>query len=405
MGANKKIILPKELYTKLDLIENSDQVEVVDIAKDSFTIHAANTKNQSDYAPRWFLLPTAIVVVIFFVSALVLKYPTIPLIGTMSIGTAVDVLANGAAFITFILAYIAKRKSLYHYMTKKIYWRTFATVIVSVLIISTLALVALFWFFNQIFHGVRFDIFTSTIIFAMFAGIINYFIIFVVDNFSIEMLVNMLILVAVGGLVASMATNGNQYWWKGNFSLLGTSISNSSFQFNLTLIISGALFIALIDYVFVALADRVGTNWRHSTLRTLLTLTAICISGVGLIPNTIDYTTPEHFWHDQIAIWIVFFMGIAILGIRWLFPEADQSFINISYGIALLLAISYISWKFVGYLSLTAFEIISFASSFAWLMLFINRLTKMLWGVHETYEVSFVDVVSDDVESLKSLDD
>lgn len=405
MTAEKKIILPKELYSKLDLIKDSEEVEVVEIAKDSFTIRAANVRNQCDYAPRWFLLPTVIVTIVFLIIALVMRYRTIPLTGDMSIGTAVDILANGTAFITFILAYVARRKKLYRHMTKKIYWRTFITVVVSELIISTLSLVALFWFFDQIFYGAGFDVVTSTIIFGVFAGILNYFIIFVVDNFSIEMLVNMLILVMVGGLIASMATNGNQYWWKRNFSILGTSQSNSSFQFNLTLIISGALFIALIDYIFVALADQVGRSWRHLTLRILLTLTALCIAGVGLIPNNVDYTSHAHFWHDQIAILIVFFMGLAVLGIRWLFPEAGKEFIYISYGVVVFLVVSYVSWKMIGYLNLTAFEIISFAASFSWLMLFINRLTKMLQGVHEIYEVSFADVIDNQTGASEKKDE
>jgi hypothetical protein len=244
--------------------------------------------------------------------------------------------------------------------------------------------VALFWFFDQIFHGAQFDIFTSTFIYAAFSGILNYFIISIVDSFSIEMLVNMLILVVIGGLVASMATNGNLYWWKRNFSLLGTPESHASFQFNLTLIVSGALFLALIDYIFVALAQKFQRNWRHIVLRILLTLTAFCIAGVGLVPNT---GAMGHFWHDQIAMFIVYFMGLTVLSIRWLFPEGGKDLIRLSYGIVVFLFVSFVLWRGFHYFSLTAFEILSFAASFAWLMLFISRLTSMLWDEHKTYQV------------------
>ncbi|GAB2024683.1 DUF998 domain-containing protein [Lactovum odontotermitis] len=384
----EKIILPKEIYDKLSIDKDSQEVEVVEVTKDCITIRAANSKPSHDYAPRWFLLPTLISALVFLILALVLHPHLVPLTGAYSIGTAVDVIANGVALITFILAYIARRKRLYQMMTRKIYWRTFATVVASVLIISTLALVAFFWFFDQIFHGAQFDIFTSTFIFAAFSGILNYFIIFIVDNFSIEMLVNMLILVVIGGLVASMATNGNQYWWKRNFSLLGTSASHANIQFNLTLIVSGALFLALIDYIFVALSQKYGRHLRHIALRILLTLTALCIAGVGIVPNN---GVLGHFWHDQIAMFIVYFMGLTVFLIRWLFPEGGKNLIHVSYGIIVFLFISFVLWRGFHYFSLTAFEILSFAASFAWLMLFINRLTSMLWDDHKTYQVTFTD--------------
>ena len=87
-------------------------------------------------------------------------------------------------------------------MLPRVYWRTFPSVILSVFIIVTLGLVALFWFLNQLFYGLNFDVFTSMLIFAIFSGILNYLLIFAVDTFSIQMMINMLIMVSVGGLVA-----------------------------------------------------------------------------------------------------------------------------------------------------------------------------------------------------------
>ena len=98
--------------------------------------------------------------------------------------------------LTFISAYFSRRKEFYKQMTKRSYWRTFATVTLSVLLIVILASMGLFWFLGQIFYGVSFGLFTSTLIFTIFSGIINYVMIFVVDTFSINMMVTMLLVVS-----------------------------------------------------------------------------------------------------------------------------------------------------------------------------------------------------------------
>lgn len=381
----EKIKLPRELYEKLDL-DGSEEVEVVDTAKDSFTVRALNNKRGRDYAPRWFFLPTVISTVVFVIIVCLLHPHVIPLSGSnQSIATGMLIISNIAAFITFVLAYLARRHELYRSVSRKIYWRTFPVIIISYVIIASLGIVALFWFVDQIFHGVQFDRLTSIMIFALLTAIWNYFVIFLVDTFNITMLVNMLILVMSGGLITSMATNGNQYWWQRNFSLLGTSQSRANWQFNLTLVVSAALFASLIDYIFVSLQEKFGRNWRHTVLRVLLTLSAICIAGVGLIPNNGEGLA--HFWHDQISMFIVYFMALAILGIRWFLPQAGKSFVRLSYGVVGVMVIIYVLWHFVHYLSLTAFEIFSFALSFAWLMLFINTLMGLLWDDRKIYKV------------------
>ncbi|MDR0199778.1 MAG: DUF998 domain-containing protein [Streptococcaceae bacterium] len=384
-SSDEEISLPKELYMRLDLDPGAEEVEVTELSRDSFTIKARSQRHTSDYAPRWFLLPTVIATVIFLSVALILHPHVIPMSGNLSIATGSLVIANAAAFVTFILAYINHRKDLYHSMTPRIYWRTFPVVLASYLMVVSLAMVALYWFIDQIFHGVAFDIWTSTLIFAIFTGILCYFVIQLVETWSINMLTSLMILVVIGGLVSSMATNGNQYWWQRNFSLLGTRASHASLQFNLTLVISAALFLALVDYIFVSMAQKYGHNWRHTVLRLLMSGSALSIAGVGLVPN--NGLGLAHFWHDQISMFIVYFMAFAILLIRWLLPEAGRTLQLVSYGIVLLLIIVYILWYFVSYFSLTSFEILSFSLSFAWFMLFINTLLSLLWNEKRTYKV------------------
>jgi hypothetical protein len=387
----QKIHLPKALYDKLELSETNEEIEVVDFTEDSFTLRTVSAEKESN-ATIWFIVPTLMALTIFLVFAYHFDVPQfIPLSGSHSIATAIITIANTISIVTFIVAYFQKRHKFYHQMTKRIYWRTFLTVIISVLIIVTLAMMALFWFFGQIFYGANFEIFTASLIFTIFSGILNYLMIFIVETFSIRMMVNMLLMVSVGGLVSSMATNGNQYWWQRNFSLLGTSASKASWQFNLTLIISAALFIALVDYIFVSIREKMGSQIRHIILQTLLTLCAISIGLVGLIPNNPGWM---HVAHDYAAQSIVLFMALAILGIRWFLPKVGKNFYIISYVIVAVILICYFLWHPVYYFTLTAFEILSFSLSFAWLLLLVNRLIDMLWNNHKVYRV----VVSEEAE-------
>ncbi|MEY8538671.1 DUF998 domain-containing protein [Lactococcus muris] len=379
----KKILLPKELYEQLDLAREKE-IEVVKNNKNSFTIRA-KIPNKKEDAARVFLIPAAISTLLFFIVSQVMGLDQIYLSGTESISTGVLVIANAVALTSFITAFIKKRKELYHIMRPRVYWRTFLSVILSVFIIVTLALIALFWFLNQLFYGLSFDVLTSVLIFAIFSAILNYLLIFVVDTFSIQMMINMLIMVSVGGLVASMAANNNQYWWRKNFSLLGTSESNTSLQFNMTLVVSAALMIALFDYIFVLIREKLGKRLRFMVLQILLTLCAISIALVGLIPN--NGTGLAHIMHDVAAQLIVFFMSLSILGIRWFLPDLDKNMYRISYALASLIALGYFLWHPLHYLSLTAFEILSFSLSFAWIMLLINNLVRILFNTRVIYLV------------------
>ncbi|PCR99534.1 ABC transporter permease [Lactococcus fujiensis] len=384
----EKIKLPKELYEKLELDE-TNQIEVTEISNDSFKIRSIR-QTKAEGAAKWFLVPTFVASILFIVALVTLGINhVIPLSGNKSIATGIIVISNAIGMLSFIISYLLRRKELYHQMTSKVYWRTFLTVIISVFLIVTLALSAFFWFINQIFHGVAFDLTTAVVIYSIFTGIINYILLFVVDVFEISMLVNMLIMVSIGGVISSMASNGNQYWWQRNFSILGTSNSNASFQFNLTLILSAALMIGLFDYLFVAIRNKFGQHWRHIILQLLLSLAAGSIGMVGLIPN--NGQGLAHIAHDVFAQLIVLFMGLAILGIRWFLPHVEKTIYYISYAIVGFLALSYYLWHFVHYFTLTAFEILSFSLSFAWIMLLINTLLQMVWNIKKVYQVELID--------------
>lgn len=77
-------------------------------------------------------------------------------------------------------------------------------------------------------------------------------------------------------------------------------------------------------------------------------------------------------------MWMVYGMLILVVIVRWTMPMIPKTFLNLSYIIGALLAVDYIAFKYVGYLSLTAFELLSFGLGLAWILLFFQVLESLV---------------------------
>jgi len=171
-----------------------------------------------------------------------------------------------------------------------------------------------------------------------------------------------------------MAVNNQKYWWQHNLSFLGTSNASSGWQFNATLIFSALLMVALIDYLFVSLNEFFAGSRRLILLRILLTLTAVNLGLVGVFPNN----AASHDLHDQVASFLVFFIIALVVGVRWLLPAVTTDFLVLSYGVGMTLVVAELLFRVLGYLSLTAFEMIAFLLAFGWLLMLFDRIEALI---------------------------
>ena len=144
--------------------------------------------------------------------------------------------------------------------------------------------------------------------------------------------------------------------------------------------------VALVDFIFSNLRKQFGNNRRLLVLRILLTLTAVCLGGVGAFAN--NGRGLMHELHDQTASFMVYFMIITIVAIRYLLPKMTPEFLALSYIIAGLLIGTTILFQPVGYLSLTAYELIAFIMSFSWMLLLLQALQRMLVHDQRTFTVT-----------------
>ncbi|GEK29279.1 AbrB/MazE/SpoVT family DNA-binding domain-containing protein [Furfurilactobacillus siliginis] len=387
--ANKHITLPPEVAKRLN-VHKGDRVQLTLSTKadDAVIITPNKAVREEQTLPiRWFLIPSLITSILFFWNFFNKHQTQIPLSGDNSIASFVIILGIISGVLSFITFYLKQRHEIQQWLPGSLYWRSFPTILLSFIIILSICVLGFFWFAGLLFKGITFDQFTSTFLFFIFVSLINYLMILAVSALSADMIYSLLVSVIVGGALSSMITNSNKRWWEHNLSFLGTAKAANGWTFNVTLMVSALLTVALVDFIFSSLEKKFGHSWRLLVLRILLTLTALCLGGVGLFAN--NGRGWMHLLHDLSARWMVYLLIIIILAIHYLLPHLTREFLLLSYSIGGLLVVTSILFQPIGYLSLTAYEMIGFTIAFSWMVLLLQTLQRRLF---ETNNVFHVDV-------------
>lgn len=366
--------LPQSVSTQLKL---TDQENVkLELNRDTMVLstEASEISLFQRISIWWIIVPAIISSLVFNVFFAVKDQNQIPMNGNTSLATTVIIGGVIIGTLMFGIFFIRERRNRTNAFSLHIYWRNFPVIILSYALMLALGLMGLFWLFGRIFTGATFDRLTATILFFVFENMINYLMIFAAMSLSSRTLIRLFTFVIASGAVISMATNSSRRWWQHNLSFLGTRLASNSWQFNLTLMFSALIMVALIDYIFVSLQPRFPKSLRMLTLRIVLTLMAVDLGAVGLFPNNHQY----HVLHDQIAGLLTYFIIGLIVGIRWLLPGVSKEFLRLSYIIGAILVTADLLFSVVGYLSLTAFEIIGFALAFGWVIILLQLLQELI---------------------------
>ena len=384
MNTKKSFIkIPKELVEDMNL--NKDSKLVIRVEEDGALLAPVNS---SRIHLPWKALGSVVLIslVTFF---LVFKdYRQIPLTGPLSIATIVILVGGIGAMMNFTYFFIKNKRTSHDGLYRGIYWRNFPTVFLSFMIIMVLGLLMVFRIVGELFVGASFDIYTSTLIGSLFVAVINLLMIHVAQALTPSTMIKSLIAIILGGVVLAMITNKDQQWWLYNLSFLGTPEASNAWQFNLTLLLSAFLMIALIDYIFVLLYDLLGPTKRLVVLKYILIATAICLGGVGFFPY--NESNFNQTMHNRTAGYLVYLFILMIITLRWLLPEVGKSFMKFSYGVGAALLVCVFLFQGVNYLSLTAFELFAFVLAFTWLLMLLRILVNMVMRVGKVYDVELV---------------
>jgi hypothetical membrane protein len=379
-----KVSLPKELDDDLSILDQ----EIISVKKEHQRLVIEKKKTPfetQNVSLRWFLLPALMCSVIFFIVFFTWGDKQISMTGDFSIATATMLLGLISGSFSFISIFINRKRKEKNPELSDIQWRNVPTIIGAFIVILMLGILSFFWIIGMMFEGASFDIYTATAIFFIFTAIINYLMIYAAYSFTSSMIVTILIVVIIGGVFFAMLTNSESRWWQHNFSFLGTNEAASSWQFNLTLMLSALLMVALIDYLFVNLKKSGYTGFKVASLRVLLTMVAISLGGVGFFPN--NGTGQLHALHTKAAEMLVYLIVILIVSIRWILPKVTKEFLTISYGIAAVLVACNFLFQNIGYLSLTVFELLAFGLALSWILLLLQHIQQLAHLTNAVYEI------------------
>ena len=379
--AKIKISVPDELVKKYDL-HNDDDFKITARNGEIRLKKKNHDSNKRQFNVIWILIASILTSVAFWIFINVVHLHQVPLVGTNSIASGLIVFGGLSGMILFSAYFISNRKKITVAYSAKTFWRTFPVIVISFVLILSLALMGIAWGLSRLFTGITFGHVVAMMLFFVFVTTINYIMVRIGLAVNYGILTTIMILVITSGTVVSMASNGRN-WWQHNLSFLGTKHANNSWQFNLTLVFSSLLMVALVDYIFVSLRAVVKNTWRTITLRTILTVTALDVGAVGLFPNNANF----HVLHDKVAGYLVYLIIILIIGIRWLLPEVGKRFLALSYGMCVGLVVIDLMFKPLHIISLTAFELIAFILAFGWILILFDTMIGIVEDEDDKYDV------------------
>jgi hypothetical membrane protein len=228
-------------------------------------------------------------------------------------------------------------------------------------------------FINIAFNGLQLDRYTSAVVDGLLAGFLAHTMTELSTRIRARDIIRLLSTFLVAGVIISMVTNKNNDWWQANFSTLGTFHSNTFLTFNLTLILSGLLTLALSDYLLFDLRQGLGTHSSYRVVRWFFRLIGVCLTGVGLFPDTYGHGLLHilHFWS---AYTLVAAFAVLIIGLPAIVPRLSGAFYRTSYVFAVVLVVLFGLFAEVHYFSLTAFELSAFLTCFSWMYLFLKTI-------------------------------
>ncbi|MBS5602255.1 DUF998 domain-containing protein [Lactococcus cremoris] len=363
--------IPDELFNKLSDYAQNDQLSIrLENQRILLENPDASHPNKQTLALHYFIVPSLLSGIVAMVIFLFAKHSQIAFTGSrhLSVASLSIILSSLLGFFGFLWIYLKKSCDLSKSKFK--IFRESLTLSVAYTSIA-FAVQIIFWYIiGKTFSGVTFDPFTAGFLVLVFVGIVLYFLISAAVSVTLSNLILLLFTTFIGGILVSMATNNQKDWWQHNFSFLGTGEATQRWQFNITLIFSALILLTITDFLFAEFSKSKLYNYKFKIIRIFYIIISILIAFVGIFPAQ-SWTMPIH---NNSAFGLVGVVLLMIIFLKWLVPSISKEFLTLSWAALIALIVSAFAFMSIHYLSLTVFEIIAFAISFTWLVMFINSL-------------------------------
>lgn len=296
----------------------------------------------------------------------------------VSLGFVVAILGGSLALLTYLITALrgeARVKTLWRHILDHV--NVWAIALVHGLL-AFLMFALLFYVVSQSFIGATLDVWSSSILTALAAGVTCYITYLSAKRMDAVRISTMLAMFLLSGTFISMMTASDPHWWYYHFSSLGANGGVSAYAFNATLIIAGLVVVALTKYItddFVKLDETKSkmNKARRVTFRVLLAGIGVAFALVGAFV----YDAYPLIHNTAAGGMAVLFLFI-VLALPWLMPQFHKAYFLASYLLLIALIVSVWLFASVGYFNLTVFELVAAAIIFTWLVVFVRNLAALL---------------------------
>lgn len=299
-----------------------------------------------------------------------------PLWGRWSVGAVAAISVLVTTLVIGAVAYARSRDLPGQEWRRRLRpWKTaldVATVSAVHAVIAGIVTVVVFTTLQRAFEGIIVDAFTATGATAASAGLAAYWVALSASAVTTGRLASLLVIFMSSSVLASMATAQDPAWWEYHFSQLGTGDDVSSSLFNLAVLLGGAFVTTFALYVHRDLTALVRQGvlvhaWTPRFVSTVFVVMGTLLACVGVFPLDVSMLL-----HNLSAIGMsLTFLGLLASAPFTLKGMPARFFWLCAGGIVLLLG-GALLFEPVGYYSLTAFELLAFATIFGWISVFIR---------------------------------
>ncbi|MDN3496763.1 DUF998 domain-containing protein [Planococcus sp. APC 4015] len=219
------------------------------------------------------------------------------------------------------------------------------------------------------FIGAEVFAFPVIILAGAIAAVTAYIVFYSATHMDLELLAVVLAVFLAEGVIASMLTASDPYWWKDNLSALGMNDDLSSKTFNLTLIVAGIIVTTLARYATAGIPtpDPKGVG----RVRACLIVVGVFLGLVGVFPVDRFFAI-----HTGVASGMVVAFAVLIFNLhRWI-PGMPRAFVLLGWLFVAVIVVLAVFFA-VGYYTLTAVELVAGILVFTWIILFIRNASAL----------------------------
>ena len=317
-------------------------------------------------------------VVAAILTTLIMLGRRLPLAGEGSLGNIAAWCAGAGAGLAYLLAHLVETKRGLHRWrgelprAKRIFDAFALTLATGML--AYLAIMAIASLFQLGFQGLTVDPVGGGVLAGAAAAAMTYIGALVGSRVTSESIALLATLQLFTGTMASMVSSPDASWWQLHFSQLGNEAGQSGYRFNVSLIITG--------FVLIALSNYIGNDVRRGLvardaddpklvgqLSWLFAAIGICMAIAGAVPDAENIVVHVGAASGMLVVFAV----LVFVSLRRI-VDVPRELAVFSLIVVVGIVVAVLLWVPFGYYNLTGTEFMAASLLFAWLTVYVRTL-------------------------------